>query len=390
MPRNRTRDKRGAPESGGQGDFYDEAEADRYTEAAGRTQVQAELTRRCLHLLHGLSKWPATSRRLLLDVGCGAGASSAVATALGHRVLGTDISLAMLARGSDCSSTVATDMAHGLPFRASTCDGAMSVSSLQWLLARESDAPLERFLLQCLACLGPVGCLVAQVFLKAPGEEERLLRAAQVGLPTGRARLLMDMPHAGRSTKLYLCLQKGPGAQPVPPTCPCAWPYQASCVLCLQHECQGAWCDGLTEDAKDEWEKRLLSEHQKHAKRMQSLLQDLWQAADGGTSDRSRRLEPAANKIAEMEPWSCVYGRRARLEAWLAGEERASQRHLGAAWEQAKAAGPRGLVVDAEAEVRAMEALPCFAGADVFILRPLKRKREPQPKPQAKKKEKKK
>mmetsp|Transcript_29624 Transcript_29624/g.72875 ORF Transcript_29624/g.72875 Transcript_29624/m.72875 type:complete len:87 (+) Transcript_29624:120-380(+) len=72
--------------------------------------------------------------------------------------------------------------------------------------------------------------------------------------------------------------------------------------------------------------------------------------------------------------------RRSRLEAWWVGAEKAKTRHMQAAWEEAVAAGLDALAADAEAELRRMHSLPCFAATDLYLCRP-KGRRVPPPEP---------
>jgi SAM-dependent methyltransferase len=72
----------------------------------------------------------------LLDVGCGTGLSGELLTELGHTWTGVDVSPSMLdvAQKEGCEGDlIVNDIGEGLPFRAGTFDGAISISTVQWL-----------------------------------------------------------------------------------------------------------------------------------------------------------------------------------------------------------------------------------------------------------------
>ena len=116
---------------------YDEAEAVRYT--ARNAQVQDELASRCLELLHR-GGVPA-HHQLLLDLGCGSGLSAKIMESAGATWLGIDVAREMLLLAASghakapkaCAGLIQGDLAS-LPLRArAKFDGAISVSTLQWL-----------------------------------------------------------------------------------------------------------------------------------------------------------------------------------------------------------------------------------------------------------------
>jgi SAM-dependent methyltransferase len=112
---------------------YDEAEAVRYT--ARNAQVQDELASRCLELLH---RGSIAEHQLLLDLGCGSGLSAKMMESAGHTWLGIDVAREMLSLAASghskaCAGLIQGDLAS-LPLRArAKFDGAISVSTLQWL-----------------------------------------------------------------------------------------------------------------------------------------------------------------------------------------------------------------------------------------------------------------
>lgn len=79
---------------------------------------------------------PEDESCLILDIGCGSGLSGNTLEEAGHTWIGIDISSAMLDVAVDREvegDLVLGDMGHGMPYKAGTFDGAISISALQWL-----------------------------------------------------------------------------------------------------------------------------------------------------------------------------------------------------------------------------------------------------------------
>lgn len=79
---------------------------------------------------------PEDEACLILDVGCGSGLSGSVLEENGHHWIGIDISKSMLDVALDREvegELILGDMGEGMPFKAGTFDGAISVSAIQWL-----------------------------------------------------------------------------------------------------------------------------------------------------------------------------------------------------------------------------------------------------------------
>jgi 18S rRNA (guanine1575-N7)-methyltransferase len=246
--------------------FYDADEAAKYTANTRVAAVQAKLTERALELLAlpppargggGNSARPC----LLLDLGCGSGLSGEAIAAAGHHWVGMDIAPAMLdvamRRAADSDSeeeedseegdsdddgphaaaaaaepTTATnppqppcrpprngdlslaDLGHGLPVRAGTFDGAVSISAVQWLCNadRASHDPRRRmrlFFAALYRSLRRGARAVLQIYPEGPAQAEMLVAAAmRAGFGGG---LVVDYPHSTRAKKYFLVLMAGGG-----------------------------------------------------------------------------------------------------------------------------------------------------------------------------------
>ena len=292
------------PEVSNPGDaasHYDTSEAQRYT--AVNLKVQHELATRCLELLE-LDGGRLAGPLLLLDLGCGSCLSSNVLSAAGHHWIGTDVAREMLLlatkpRVPPDGALVHSDMGHGVPLRPGCAlDGAISVSALQWIcepceprtstpLAREAagkrhvsieaaaaaeekeqnlakkdlvadlgDVQLRRLFSSLHASLRPGASSVFQFYTTPQLAATAVAAASSCGF--GETELLIDLPHATRARKLFLCTRASMPAgmsqsahataahgtvidgtvtdgtvtrTPSPhPVCPIAWPFTASCL----------------------------------------------------------------------------------------------------------------------------------------------------------------
>jgi SAM-dependent methyltransferase len=82
------------------------------------------------------SLWPVAGKRVL-DLGCGKGRFAKILIELGARVIGLDLSAAMLAAASDLDRVRAT--ARRLPFAASSFDRVMAVEMFEHLAPESVD-----------------------------------------------------------------------------------------------------------------------------------------------------------------------------------------------------------------------------------------------------------
>ncbi|XP_024884799.1 probable 18S rRNA (guanine-N(7))-methyltransferase [Temnothorax curvispinosus] len=164
---------------------------------------------------------PEDQSCLLLDIGCGSGLSGSVLEDQGHIWIGVDISSAMLdvavERELD-GDLILGDIGQGLPFKAGTFDGAVSISALQWLCyaSKTSHNPtkrLYRFFSTLYACLSRSARAVLQ-FYPENGEQVELItaQATKAGFYGG---VVVDFSNSAKEKKMFLVLMTG-GAAPLP------------------------------------------------------------------------------------------------------------------------------------------------------------------------------
>jgi len=200
--------------------FYNDNEARKYTQNSRIIEIQATLSERAIELLSlpedGCPKY-------LLDLGCGSGLSGQVLEEEGHYWVGCDISASMLdvciERETETGDVFQLDLGHGLPFRAGTFDGAISISALQWLcnVDKSGQKPAKRLykLFSSLyACLARGSKAVFQFYPENSQQCELITsQAMRAGFYGG---LVVDFPNSSKAKKVFLVLFTGGIPQSMP------------------------------------------------------------------------------------------------------------------------------------------------------------------------------
>merc|ERR1711915_424985 len=195
---------------------YGVDEAEKYTSNTRIMQIQAEMSERALELL-ALPDEPC----FLLDLGCGSGLSGECIEEQDHMWVGLDISQAMLniAKEREIEGDVAcSDLGNGLPFRAGSFDGAISISALQWLCNADKSyhKPHKRlytFFSTLYASLSRGSRAVFQFYPESPDQIELITtQSMRAGFTGG---VLIDYPNSTKAKKFFLVLMTG-GNQPMP------------------------------------------------------------------------------------------------------------------------------------------------------------------------------
>lgn len=163
---------------------------------------------------------PHDTSCLVLDLGCGSGLSGQVLEEAGHSWIGVDISEAMLdvaieRKGeediSSCDLLIG-DLGQGLPFRAGSFDGAISISALQWLCNadKSSHRPVQRLLslfTSLYACLARGSRAVFQFYPENASQVELVTnQAMKAGFSGG---VVVDFPNSSKAKKMFLVLFTG-------------------------------------------------------------------------------------------------------------------------------------------------------------------------------------
>jgi len=198
--------------------FYNEEEARKYSQNTHIIDVQTKLSERAIELLN----LPDEESCLVLDIGCGSGLSGEVLTDLGHQWIGLDISNAMLDVAQEREvegDLVLGDIGYGMPFRAGSFDGAISISALQWLCQSDKSYhnPVKRlykFFSTLYSCLARGARAVLQFYPETPIQVDMITQQAMRAGFTGG--LVVDYPNSTRAKKMFLCLFAGGQVQQLP------------------------------------------------------------------------------------------------------------------------------------------------------------------------------
>lgn len=177
--------------------------------------IQVQMCERAIELL----ALPEDESCLILDVGCGSGLSGSVLEESDHVWVGVDIARAMLDVANEREvegDLVLGDMGQGMPFKAGTFDGAISISALQWLCNadKSSHNPPKRlytFFSTLFSVLTRDARCVFQ-FYPENGHQIELVtsQAMKAGFYGG---LVVDYPNSAKAKKYFLVLMTGGSAQ---------------------------------------------------------------------------------------------------------------------------------------------------------------------------------
>jgi len=187
--------------------YYNEEEAQKYTDRNRIIQVQTEMTDRCLQLLELQEE-----NCLILDIGCGSGLSGEILTEEGHYWVGLDISRSMLnvAVERECEGELyENDLGQGFNFLPGKFDAAISVSVIQWLCNVDKTGHnawnrLLKFFTSLFKCL-KFGAKIAFQFYPANKEQLEMISNAAIkcGFSGG---CVVDYPNSSLAKKYYLVL----------------------------------------------------------------------------------------------------------------------------------------------------------------------------------------
>merc|ERR1711983_564648 len=197
--------------------FYNDEEARKYTQNTRMIEIQNDMSERAIELL----ALPDDQPCFVLDIGCGSGLSGECLDEQGHYWIGIDISISMLNIAKEREvegNLVHGDMGDGMPFRAGSFDGAISISALQWLCNADKShhKPAKRlasFFASLYACLSRGSRAIFQFYPENPSQIELITSQAMKSGFTGG--LVVDYPNSTKAKKFFLVLMTG-GSQPLP------------------------------------------------------------------------------------------------------------------------------------------------------------------------------
>uniref|UniRef100_A0A6Q2XE90 18S rRNA (guanine-N(7))-methyltransferase n=1 Tax=Esox lucius TaxID=8010 RepID=A0A6Q2XE90_ESOLU len=177
-------------------------------------EIQSQMSERAVELLN----LPEDQSCFLLDVGCGSGLSGDYLSEEGHYWVGVDISTAMLNVALDRDvegDLVLGDMGEGMPFRAGTFDGCISISALQWLCNadKKTHSPPKRLYTFFSTLYSSLARGARAVFQLYPENSEQLELITSQAMKAGfSGGMVVDYPNSTKAKKFFLCLFAGVSA----------------------------------------------------------------------------------------------------------------------------------------------------------------------------------
>ncbi|XP_040583134.1 18S rRNA (guanine-N(7))-methyltransferase [Lepeophtheirus salmonis] len=191
--------------------FYNEDEAQKYTTNTRMMQIQNDMTERAMELLN----LPPDVPCFILDLGCGSGLSGEVLEENGHFWIGMDISSAMLnvAREREVEGDlILSDMGDGIPFRAGSFDGAISISALQWLCNADKSYhhPQKRLYTFFSSLYSSLSCGARAIFQFYPENNQQIEMITNASMRAGfTGGIVVDYPNSTKAKKFFLVLMTG-------------------------------------------------------------------------------------------------------------------------------------------------------------------------------------
>lgn len=195
--------------------YYNEENAEKYAVNSRMAKIQKQMCERALQLL--LLQEPLNGK-LILDLGCGTGMSSAAMAEHGINFIGSDLSEAMLREGAERGLNeggdfMVSDMGSPMCFRDGLFDGVISISALQWLLNADGGEKYEpykrlRILFTALRRVLKRGSRAVFQFYPESAEQVEMITSCAMRCGFGGG-IVVDFPHSTRAKKTYLVIHTG-------------------------------------------------------------------------------------------------------------------------------------------------------------------------------------
>jgi 18S rRNA (guanine1575-N7)-methyltransferase len=195
--------------------YYSVENAEKYAENTRNLKIQNQMTERALQLL--LLSDPL-DEKLVLDLGCGTGMSSATIASHGITFIGSDLSDSMLRQAveqenGEGGDFLVGDMGSPMAFRDGIFDGCVSVSALQWMLNADGGEKYEpykrlKILFTCLRRVLRRGARAVFQFYPESAEQVEMITSCAIRCGFGGG-VVVDFPHSTRAKKTYLVVHTG-------------------------------------------------------------------------------------------------------------------------------------------------------------------------------------
>jgi len=185
-------------------EYWDEQNAKEYSKSSAIEKTQKKMTKRCVQLLGG-------KKGKTLDIGCGSGFSLDVLDKKDYNPIGMDISEAMLeiAQSRGHKRLIEGNFKN-IPFKDSSFDVVISISTLQWIKAtnlNEIRKEYEKAAKEIFRVLKENGKAAIQFYPETEGEYKE---ASKMFKKTGfEGKIVIDEEKSPKKAdKKYLILEK--------------------------------------------------------------------------------------------------------------------------------------------------------------------------------------
>ncbi|MEW5954941.1 MAG: methyltransferase domain-containing protein [Candidatus Micrarchaeota archaeon] len=183
-------------------EHYSPEEAKRYAESNAMRRIQRQLTLRALEL----ARIPLSAR--VLDAGCGTGFSLEVLEEARYKkIAGFDAVPSLLEFAEKKGFKVRQGDLRDIPFQSNSFDAIVSISVLQWILAKDAKENAAKAAKEFRRVLSPRGIAVIQFY---PLSEEEAMLAARAFKNEGfKTTLVTDNLRNPRKRKVFMLLRRG-------------------------------------------------------------------------------------------------------------------------------------------------------------------------------------
>ena len=185
--------------------YYKDSIFESYVNSKSLMRTQEKITRRALELLD------LDEDAFLLDIGMVCGFSTATLVALGYSAVGIDIHRGMLSYYDTLEfNPIESDFKY-LTFRPNSFDGALSISSVQWIFgiqnSEDRKKTIQSFVLSLGIALKLDGKVVIQFYPRSD-EQMKELGAEFIDSTLFEGTYVVDNPENPRKRKIYLVATK--------------------------------------------------------------------------------------------------------------------------------------------------------------------------------------
>jgi 18S rRNA (guanine1575-N7)-methyltransferase len=185
--------------------FYNALEVEKYAHSKSMMRIQEKITQRALQIAEIAP--PAR----ILDLGMGCGFSTTVCHLQGYQSVGLDLNRLFLTAYALAELNPIQAEMLSIPFKPESFDIILSISAVQWILAKKSPKQRKKELTQLAKLLAQslrIGGKV--VFQFYPKSDESMTELGRVIADQGQfeGTFIIDNPESPKKRKIFLYAEK--------------------------------------------------------------------------------------------------------------------------------------------------------------------------------------